>query len=251
MKKGWVRFVSGSYGEICSLDKLNDRQLGVILNIMEDDGIIGDASGFYTKEVNLEYYMARDEERHPEIVNVKYYGSLENSEIKNLIKGKPRSKLRSVAQWRCSVVSPLRFHTRRKWTSLPIKKRGRTVWPKTSSTWLTNRTVHGVSRLQKVILICYQTRLIGLLLTPMMFQLRCSSILSSSVQWSEDDWSVLMDPRREEDDDQQNCEDVTQGQLRRDEWTHRSHHDHRKGVPYVGWGICSKTPIPVKIRMGR
>ena len=37
MKKGWVRFVSGSYGEICSLDKLNDRQLGVILNIMEDE----------------------------------------------------------------------------------------------------------------------------------------------------------------------------------------------------------------------
>ena len=55
---------------------------------MEDDGIIGDALIFYTKEVNLEYYMARDEERHPEIVNVKYYGSLENSEIKNLMKSR-------------------------------------------------------------------------------------------------------------------------------------------------------------------
>ena len=128
MKKGWVRFVSGSYGEICSLDKLNDRQLGVILNIMEDEGIIGDASGFYTKEVNLEYYMARDEERHPEIVNVKYYGSLENSEIKNLIKGKPRGARqteigRTMAMFRGeSVEVP---HKKRKWTSLPIKKLGK------------------------------------------------------------------------------------------------------------------------------
>ena len=128
MKKGWVRFVSGSYGEICSLDKLNDRQLGVILNIMEDEGIIGDASGFYTKEVNLEYYMARDEERHPEIVNVKYYGSLENSEIKNLIKGKPRGARqteigRTMAMFRGeSVEVP---HKKRKWTDLPIKKLGK------------------------------------------------------------------------------------------------------------------------------
>ena len=128
MKKGWVRFISGSYGEICSLDKLNDRQLGVILNIMEDEGIIGDASGFYTKEVNLEYYMARDEERHPEIVNVKYYGTLENSEIKNLIKGKPRGAKRTeigrtMAMFRGeSVEVP---HKKRNWTKLPIKKLGK------------------------------------------------------------------------------------------------------------------------------
>ena len=128
MKKGWVRFVSGSYGEICSLDKLNDRQLGVVLNIMEDEGIIGDASGFYTKEMTLEYYMARDEQRHPEIVNVKYYGSLENSEIKNLIKGKPRGAKRTeigrtMAMFRGeSVEVP---HKKRNWTKLPIKKLGK------------------------------------------------------------------------------------------------------------------------------
>jgi len=128
MKKGWVRFISGSYGEICSLDKLNDRQLGVILNIMEDEGIIGDASGFYTKEMTLEYYMARDEERHPEIVNVKYYGTLENSEIKNLIKGKPRGAKqteigRTMAMFRGeSIEVP---HKKRNWTKLPIKQLGK------------------------------------------------------------------------------------------------------------------------------
>ena len=128
MKKGWVRFVSGSYGEICSLDKLNDRQLGVVLNIMEDEGIIGDASGFYTKEMTLEYYMARDEERYPEIVNVKYYGTLENSEIKNLIKGKPRGAKqteigRTMAMFRGeSIEVP---HKKRNWTKLPIKQLGK------------------------------------------------------------------------------------------------------------------------------
>ena len=75
--------------------------------------------------------MARDEERHPEIVNVKYYGSLENSEIKNLIKGKPRGARqteigRTMAMFRgdfdTSVEVP---HKKRKWTDLPIKKLGK------------------------------------------------------------------------------------------------------------------------------
>ena len=127
MKKGWVRFVAGSYGEICSLDELNDRQLGIILNMMEDDGVIGPASGKYTKEMNLEYYMVRDEKRYPEQVNVKYYGSLDPGEIKNLLRGKPRGFKqteigRTMAMFRGeSIEVP---HKKRNWTKLPIKKLG-------------------------------------------------------------------------------------------------------------------------------
>ena len=39
---------------------------------------------------------------------------------------------------------------------------------------------------------------------------------------------------------------MTQGQLRRDEWTHRPHHDHPKGVPYVADEESARRLLPGK-----
>ena len=35
------------------LKRLNDRQVGVVLSMMEDEGLIGSGSGIYTREVRL------------------------------------------------------------------------------------------------------------------------------------------------------------------------------------------------------
>ena len=88
MKKGWHRVVGGSFGSIGGIKKLNDRQVGVILSMMEDEGIIGSAAKVYTKEVGLETYEPYD---RPDVQpRVKYYGTIKGSEVQNLIKGKPR-----------------------------------------------------------------------------------------------------------------------------------------------------------------
>ena len=88
MKKGWHRVVGGSFGSIGGIKKLNDKQVGVILNMMEDEGIIGAASKVYTKEVGLEVY---EPSSGPDVQpRSKYYGTIEGSDIQNLIKGRPR-----------------------------------------------------------------------------------------------------------------------------------------------------------------
>ena len=84
MKKGWHRVVGGSFGSIGGIKKLNDKQIGVILSMMEDEGIIGASTKIYTKEIGLEVYVPDNG------VQVKYYGEVKGSEIQNLIKGKPR-----------------------------------------------------------------------------------------------------------------------------------------------------------------
>ena len=93
MKKGWYRVVGGSYGEIAGEKKLNDRQIGVILNVLENEGVVGSAAGVYTKEIGLETYVPDGSDYYD--VRVKYYGSVKGSEIQNLIKGKPRGDKRT------------------------------------------------------------------------------------------------------------------------------------------------------------
>tara|TARA_Y100000004_G_scaffold12634_1_gene13539 strand:+ start:7183 stop:7782 length:600 start_codon:yes stop_codon:yes gene_type:complete len=88
MKKGWHRVVGGSFGSIGGIKKLNDKQIGVILNIMEDEGIIGAASKVYTKEIGLEVYEPDTSDYHG--ARIRYYGEVKGSEVQNLIKGKPR-----------------------------------------------------------------------------------------------------------------------------------------------------------------
>ena len=93
MKKGWYRVVGGKYGEIAGEKKLNDKQVGVILSMMENEGLVGDAADVYTKEIGLEYYKEFDDPTiHP---SVKYYGEVKGYEIQNLIKGKPRGTKRT------------------------------------------------------------------------------------------------------------------------------------------------------------
>lgn len=88
MKKGWHRVVGGSYASIGGDKKLTDRQVGVILSVMEDQGLIGAAAKVRTKEVALEVYEPYD---RPDVnARVRYYGEVNASEIQNLIKGKPR-----------------------------------------------------------------------------------------------------------------------------------------------------------------
>jgi len=93
MKKGWYRVVGGSFGEITGEKKLNDRQIGVILNVLENEGVVGSAAGVYTKEIGLETYVPDGSDYYG--VRVKYYGSVKGSEIQNLIKGKPRGDKRT------------------------------------------------------------------------------------------------------------------------------------------------------------
>jgi len=93
MKKGWVRVVGGKFASIASNVKLNDRQVGIILSIMEDEGLIGDAAGVYTREVGLEYYEESD--RADVNARVRYYKTIEGADIQNLIKGKPRGTKRT------------------------------------------------------------------------------------------------------------------------------------------------------------
>ena len=92
MRKGWYRVVGGSYGEITGEKKLNDKQVGIILSMMENEGLVGDAAGVYTKEINLEVYEPISGSTQPRI---KYYGEIKGHEIQNLIKGKPRGAKRT------------------------------------------------------------------------------------------------------------------------------------------------------------
>ena len=124
MKKIRVRFISGSYGGDLQPDNLNDRQLGD--SQYHGGRGIPYASNFYTKEVNLEYYIIKDEERYPEIVNVKYYGTLENSELESNQRKTTRAKQtdhRTITMFRGeSIEVP---HKKRNWTKLPIKQLGK------------------------------------------------------------------------------------------------------------------------------
>ena len=93
MAKGWYRVVGGSYGEIIGRKKLNDKQVGIILSMMEDEGLVGPAAGVYTKEINLEVYEpSSSDDIQP---RVRYYGEVKGHEIQNLIKGKPRGAKRT------------------------------------------------------------------------------------------------------------------------------------------------------------
>ena len=93
MEKGWVRVVGGKFASIASNVKLNDRQVGIVLSMMEDEGLIGDAAGVYTREVGLEYYEESD---RPDVnARVRYYKTIEGADIQNLIKGKPRGTKRT------------------------------------------------------------------------------------------------------------------------------------------------------------
>ena len=87
MKKGWYRVVGGTFGSIAGIKKLNDKEISVILNIMEDEGVIG-FGGSGTREVGLEVYEPYDQ---PDVQpRVKYYGQVDRSEVANLLKGRPR-----------------------------------------------------------------------------------------------------------------------------------------------------------------
>lgn len=90
MKKGWYRCVGGKFASIGGANKLNDKQVGIILNMMEDEGIIGAVSGDYTQEVGLEYY--EDRGLNPRI---RYYDTVDGPEMRNLLKGKPRGAKRT------------------------------------------------------------------------------------------------------------------------------------------------------------
>ena len=93
MKKGWYRIVGGAYGEIVGLNKLNDKQLGVVLSLMESNGLIGAGVGVYTKEIILQVYEPSD---RPDVdAFTRYYGEIKGSDIQNLIKGKPRGSKRT------------------------------------------------------------------------------------------------------------------------------------------------------------
>ena len=93
MRKGWYRVVGGKFASIAGEKKLNDKQVGVILSMMEDEGLVGDAAGVYTQEVGLEYY--KDFGRPDIHPSIKYYGTVEGADIQNLIKGKPRGTKRT------------------------------------------------------------------------------------------------------------------------------------------------------------
>jgi len=88
MKKGWYRVVGGKFASIAGEKKLNDKQVGIILSMMEDEGLVGEGAGIYTREVGLEYY--KDFGRPDVHPSIKYYGTVEGADIQNLIKGKPR-----------------------------------------------------------------------------------------------------------------------------------------------------------------
>ena len=92
MEKGWVRVVGGKFASIASNVKLNDRQVGIILSIMEDEGLISPGT-IFTREVGLEYYEESD---RPDVnARVRYYKTIEGADIQNLIKGKPRGTKRT------------------------------------------------------------------------------------------------------------------------------------------------------------
>ena len=87
MKKGWYRVVGGMYGSIGGLRKPNDRELSVILNIMEDEGIIG-FGGAGTKEIGVETYEPSDrEDVNPRI---RYADGLSRTMTANLLRGRKR-----------------------------------------------------------------------------------------------------------------------------------------------------------------
>ena len=92
MEKGWVRVVGCKFASIASNKKLNDRQVGIVLSIMEDEGVISPGT-IFTREVGLEYYEESD--RADVNARVRYYGTIEGADIQNLIKGKPRGTSRT------------------------------------------------------------------------------------------------------------------------------------------------------------
>ena len=87
MKKGWYRVVGGTYGSIGGLRKPNDRELTAILNMMEDEGIIGYGGGG-TKEIGVEVFEPSD--REDVNARVRYVDTLDRSMTANLLRGRKR-----------------------------------------------------------------------------------------------------------------------------------------------------------------
>tara|TARA_Y100000114_G_scaffold19142_1_gene15294 strand:- start:793 stop:1818 length:1026 start_codon:yes stop_codon:yes gene_type:complete len=87
MKKGWYRVVGGTYGSIGGLRKPNDRELTAILNMMEDEGIIGFGGGG-TKEIGVEVFEPSD--REDVNARVRYVDTLDRSMTANLLRGRKR-----------------------------------------------------------------------------------------------------------------------------------------------------------------
>ena len=87
MKKGWYRVVGGTYGSIGGIRKPNDRELTAILNMMEDEGIIGFGGGG-TKEIGVEVFEPSD--REDVNARVRYVDTLDRSMTANLLKGRSR-----------------------------------------------------------------------------------------------------------------------------------------------------------------
>ena len=87
MKKGWYRVVGGTYGSIGGIKKPNDRELTAILNMMEDEGIIGFGGGG-TKEIGVEVYEPSD--REDVSARVRYVDTLDRTMTANLLRGRRR-----------------------------------------------------------------------------------------------------------------------------------------------------------------
>ena len=93
MEKGWIRVVGGKFASLAGNKRLNDRQIGVVLSMMEDEGLIGSGSGIYTREVGCEFY--EDSGRADVNPRIEYYKTIEGADIQNMIKGKPRGTKRT------------------------------------------------------------------------------------------------------------------------------------------------------------
>ena len=216
--------------------KLNDRQLGVILNIM---------SWWYHQCSTMpkrwtSIYMARVKD-DTQGVNIKL-------RITWKLWNQESDRKQAKTNWDRSHNGDVRGKS----VEVPHKKSGlvfqsrnlvrTTIWLKTSLTWLTNRTVHMVDIPTSSHLICHQTRLIGLLLTPWCSRLRCSSILQIP-RWSEDDWGLTDGSEAAK----KMMINKTAKMLDTRATTEMSgpiaHIASPEEFLCRGWGICSKTPV--------